>query len=118
MYVKLVHGLKKLTLIVAITSTPSLSDEMDRLTLDFKNVLSNIFDISKPSELPEYTHLQMDQHSLPTTITIKGPLNVQQYYELSGKKMVFWIQTTLGCAANPRFLRYHANSIEVWKVSS
>ncbi|GAB5587738.1 mediator of RNA polymerase II transcription subunit 13 [Umbelopsis nana] len=74
---------RRRNLIQTITSTPSLSDEMDRLTLDFKNVLSNIFDINKTSELPEYTHLQMDQHSLPTTITIKGPLNVQQYYELS-----------------------------------
>lgn len=70
--------------LLAVTSVPSLSDEMDRLTLDFKEVLSNIFDINKASDLPEYTHLQIGQHSLPTTISIKGPLNVQQYYELSG----------------------------------
>jgi hypothetical protein len=55
---------------------------MDSLTSDFKDVLSNIFDLNKT---PEYTHLQIGQHPLPTTIGIKGPLNVQQYYELSGK---------------------------------
>ncbi|KAI9287343.1 mediator complex subunit 13 C-terminal-domain-containing protein [Umbelopsis sp. AD052] len=64
----------------AVTSVPSLSDEMDSLTSDFKDVLSNIFDFNKT---PEYTHLQIGQHPLPTTIGIKGPLNVQQYYELS-----------------------------------
>jgi hypothetical protein len=55
---------------------------MDSLTSDFKDILSNIFDLNK---IAEYADLQIEQHPLPTTIGIKGPLNVQQYYELSGK---------------------------------
>ncbi|CAM0138057.1 mediator of RNA polymerase II transcription subunit 13 [Umbelopsis sp. WA50703] len=67
----------------AVLSVPSLSDESDHLILDFKEMLNSIFDINSTSDNPEYTHLQIGQHALPTTISIKGPLNVQQYYELS-----------------------------------
>lgn len=48
-------------------------------------MLNSIFDVNNTSDNPEYTHLQIGQHSLPTAVSIKGPLNVQQYYELSGK---------------------------------
>ncbi|KAG2176202.1 hypothetical protein INT43_005436, partial [Umbelopsis isabellina] len=67
----------------AVLSVPALSDESDHLILDFKDMLNSIFDVNNTSDNPEYTHLQIGQHTLPTAVSIKGPLNIQQYYELS-----------------------------------
>jgi hypothetical protein len=48
----------------------------------FKNILNNIF----TKKVPDVNHMCIDQPLLPASVTVKGPLNVQQYYDLSGKK--------------------------------
>lgn len=57
------------------------------MTLDFKNVLSSIFHQQKSrSNTDGIDNMCIDSLPLPASVTVKGPLNVQQYYDLSGKK--------------------------------
>lgn len=62
-----------------IPSTPS---DVDCMTQNFKSVLTDIFYQRKSSDVND---MCLDQLPLPASVTVKGPLNVQQYYDLSGK---------------------------------
>ncbi|CAO3698921.1 unnamed protein product [Rhizopus stolonifer] len=57
-------------------STPHDTEYMNQ---SFKNVLNSIFTKKDPDMNP----MCMDQPLLPAPVTVKGPLNVQQYYDLS-----------------------------------
>ncbi|KAI7892992.1 mediator complex subunit 13 C-terminal-domain-containing protein [Mucor mucedo] len=63
--------------VVHIPSTPS---DVDYMTQNFKNVLSDIFFQRKSTDIND---MCLDQLPLPASVTVKGPLNVQQYYDLS-----------------------------------
>lgn len=52
------------------------------MTQNFKNVLGDIFYQRKSTDIND---MCLDQLPLPVSVTVKGPLNVQQYYDLSGK---------------------------------
>lgn len=56
--------------------------DVDYMNQSFKNILNNIFS----KKAPDVNHMCIDQPLLPASVTVKGPLNVQQYYDLSGKK--------------------------------
>ena len=58
---------------------PSTPNDVDVITRTFKRVLSDIFHQKSANE----DDMCLDMLPLPATVTVKGPLNVQQYYDLS-----------------------------------
>ncbi|KAI9252879.1 mediator complex subunit 13 C-terminal-domain-containing protein [Phascolomyces articulosus] len=61
-----------------VTHVPSLPSDYDKVTQEFKNILGDLFDHSK------IVTDSMDQMNvMPSTVAVKGPLSVQQYYDLS-----------------------------------
>ncbi|KAI9496107.1 mediator complex subunit 13 C-terminal-domain-containing protein [Zychaea mexicana] len=61
-----------------VMHVPSLPSDYDRVAQDFKSVLSDLFDHTK------IVTDTMDQlNVMPSTVAVKGPLSVQQYYDLS-----------------------------------
>lgn len=66
---------------------PSTSNDIDLMTLNFKNVLGSIFHQKRSRNNADgIDDMCLDSLPLPASVTVKGPLNVQQYYDLSGKK--------------------------------
>ncbi|GAA5814037.1 hypothetical protein MFLAVUS_007527 [Mucor flavus] len=59
---------------------PSTPNDVDYMTQNFKNVLGDIFYQRKSTDMND---MCLDQLPLPVSVTVKGPLNVQQYYDLS-----------------------------------
>jgi hypothetical protein len=71
--------------------TPSTPCDVDQMIKDFKNTLLDIFTQTKTNTDSMY----IDQPPLPSSVTVKGPLNVHQYYDLSGNfKLFFLLQFT------------------------
>ena len=63
---------------------PSLASDYDKVTQEFKGVLGDLFDHTK------IMTDTMDQMSvMPSTVAVKGPLSVQQYYDLSGNCLFY-----------------------------
>lgn len=72
---------------IAFNHVPSLSNDYHRVSQDFKDVLMGIFDRTKTSTVttPD-TSITNSDGMLPmavSTVAVKGPLSVQQYYDLS-----------------------------------
>ncbi|KAI8637914.1 mediator complex subunit 13 C-terminal-domain-containing protein [Parasitella parasitica] len=65
---------------IHVPSTPS---DVEYMNQSFKNVLADIFNQQKKSSTSELDAMCIDSLPLPATLTVKGPLNVQDYYELS-----------------------------------
>lgn len=62
---------------------PSIPNDVEHMTQRFKNALSEIF--SQPKKTTEnMDDMCIDSLPLPASVSVKGPLNVQQYYDLSG----------------------------------
>lgn len=66
---------------------PSTPNDVDVMTQNFKEVLSDIFYQRRNSNIDD---MCIDQLPLPASVTVKGPLNVQQYYDLSGKENILF----------------------------
>ncbi|KAG0190946.1 mediator of RNA polymerase II transcription subunit 13 [Apophysomyces sp. BC1034] len=62
---------------------PSLPSDRSQLIQEFKSVLSSIFDQSETLKVDPMDILCLEQPSMPPSTRVKGPLNVQQYYDLS-----------------------------------
>ncbi|KAI8381278.1 mediator complex subunit 13 C-terminal-domain-containing protein [Radiomyces spectabilis] len=63
---------------------PSLQSDFDRITQDFKHALLEIFDQHHKTTLSaSMDTLSIGHASLPGSVSVKGPLNVQQYYDLA-----------------------------------
>jgi hypothetical protein len=61
---------------------PSTPNDVEHMTQRFKNALSEIF--SQPKKTTEnMDDMCIDSLPLPASVSVKGPLNVQQYYDLS-----------------------------------
>jgi hypothetical protein len=71
-----------LFLILDAIHIPSMPNDVDVMTQTFKDILSDIFQQRKNTDIND---MCIDQLPLPASVTVKGPLNVQQYYDLSGK---------------------------------
>jgi hypothetical protein len=70
-------------LYVIVTShVPCLPCDFDRVTQDFKSILNDIFD---PKTTATDEPLPLNVTDFTSSVSVNGPLNVQQYYELSGK---------------------------------
>lgn len=67
---------------------PSTPNDVDYMTQNFKSVLGDIFYQRKSTDMND---MCLDQSPLPVSVTVKGPLNVQQYYDLSGKDIHIYI---------------------------
>ncbi|OAD76439.1 alpha trans-inducing transcription factor [Phycomyces blakesleeanus NRRL 1555(-)] len=65
-----------------ISHIPSLASDYTRITQSFKIILTDIFDQRKFNQTSLYPS-GMDHPALPSFVSVKGPLNVQQYYDLS-----------------------------------
>jgi hypothetical protein len=75
-----------LNIILDTVHIPSTPNDIDFMTLNFKNVLGNIFHQQKSrNNADSIDSMCIDSMPLPASVTVKGPLNVQQYYDLSGK---------------------------------
>lgn len=62
-----------------------MPNDIDVMTQAFKDILGDIFQQRKNTDIND---MCIDQLPLPATVTVKGPLNVQQYYDLSGKNKI------------------------------
>ncbi|KAI9476551.1 MAG: mediator complex subunit 13 C-terminal-domain-containing protein [Benjaminiella poitrasii] len=63
---------------------PSTPHDVDFMMQDFKSLLCEIFDQPKKTSITEgMDDMCLEQLPLPVSVTVKGPLNVQQYYDLS-----------------------------------
>ncbi|KAG2227271.1 hypothetical protein INT45_008515 [Circinella minor] len=61
-----------------VMHVPSMTSDYDKVTQEFRGVLGDLFDHTK------IMTDNMDQMGvMPSTVTVKGPLSVQQYYDLS-----------------------------------
>ncbi|KAF7721033.1 mediator of RNA polymerase II transcription subunit 13 [Apophysomyces ossiformis] len=60
--------------------TPSSTSDLEGITQQFKAMLINIFSRDMGTTLD---HMRMDYPPVLSTVSVKGPLNVQQYYDLS-----------------------------------
>ncbi|KAI8978031.1 mediator complex subunit 13 C-terminal-domain-containing protein [Pilobolus umbonatus] len=61
--------------------TPSIPHDVDCTIQEFKKLLGDIF--SQQKAYSNHDGLCLDQPLLPSSVTVKGPLNIQQYYDLS-----------------------------------
>ncbi|KAF7725867.1 mediator of RNA polymerase II transcription subunit 13 [Apophysomyces ossiformis] len=62
---------------------PSLPNDCKQVAQEFKMTLSSIFDQNEASDRDPMDILCLDQSSVSPSSRIKGPLNVQQYYDLA-----------------------------------
>ncbi|RUS27557.1 mediator complex subunit 13 C-terminal-domain-containing protein, partial [Jimgerdemannia flammicorona] len=62
-----------------MTAVPALVDDACNLISEFKDMLAQTFDPTHVPEGSQHTH----HLSTPATVTIKGPLSIQQYYDLA-----------------------------------
>ncbi|KAG0172639.1 mediator of RNA polymerase II transcription subunit 13 [Apophysomyces sp. BC1034] len=59
---------------------PSLTSDFEGITQQFKTMLTDIFSRDTGASLE---HMRMEYPPALSTVSVKGPLNVQQYYDLS-----------------------------------
>ncbi|KAI8149233.1 mediator complex subunit 13 C-terminal-domain-containing protein [Fennellomyces sp. T-0311] len=64
-----------------VTHVPSLGNDYDKVAQEFRNVLVDLFDYKVDTDSNNVD--QMSIPSMPSTVAVKGPLSVQQYYDLS-----------------------------------
>lgn len=73
-----------LTTEVDAIHVPSTPSDVEFMNQNFKHVLSDIFYQQKRFSNSDMDTMCIDSLPLPASVTVKGPLNVQDYYELSG----------------------------------
>lgn len=66
---------------------PSTPSDVEYMNQNFKHVLGDIFYQQKNLSNSDMDGMCIDSLPLPASVTVKGPLNVQDYYELSGKSI-------------------------------
>lgn len=74
-----------LTILLDTIHVPSTPSDVEFMNQNFKNVLGDIFYQQKKTSNSDLDAMCIDSLPLPASVTVKGPLNVQDYYELSGK---------------------------------
>lgn len=84
------------------------------MTQNFKNVLNDIFYQQKKSS--DMNDMIIDSLPLPASVTVKGPLNVQQYYDLSGKKIIYEKEPDSHLTVCN--YRNKSNTFKIWQISS
>lgn len=66
---------------IGATHVPCLPCDFDLVTRDFKTILGEIFD---PPINTTDEPIPLNVTDFNSSVSVNGPLNVQQYYELSG----------------------------------
>lgn len=85
---RLIHSHRRVidTLPIDTIHVPSTPSDVEFMNQSFKHVLSDIFYQQQRPGNSDLDAMCMDTLPLPASVTVKGPLNVQDYYELSGRE--------------------------------
>lgn len=66
---------------IRFSSSPS---DYDHVSQEFKNVLGEVFERKVEESNAAEQDTGLKQPSFPGSVCVKGPLTIQQYYDLSG----------------------------------
>lgn len=62
----------------------SSPNDYDQVSLEFKNILGEVFERKLEESGATEQGTGLKQPAFPGSVVVKGPLTIQQYYDLSG----------------------------------